>query len=264
MENVFVCDYSCEFDDWIQKKVFDKHKEIVGMDSEWSTQYTFAGIHLVQLCTDEDVCILSLHNFIQMFSDNFVKLLESKSILKIVFSFFNDWKRWIRMASTKIVINHFVDLQASIMNHEPSFFPENTIPSLKQVTELFLPGQVLEKREEVRSSSWDVWPLSEEQIRYASKDVEILLPLHQQMVEQGIRLPSLSTTKEKHKHFLQTPFRVYLEQRNRQRSSPPREPSTSSCTCHWVPPHLCPPYITKSGLFIPPTSPLHPGMSIEK
>ncbi|XP_037990408.1 Werner syndrome ATP-dependent helicase isoform X3 [Motacilla alba alba] len=138
----------------------------VGFDIEWPPSYTrgkVARTAVIQMCVAEDRCYLFHVSSMAGFPKGLKRLLEDETIKKVGVGIEGD--QWKLMSDFEIKLKSFVEL-ADVANEKLKCKETWSLNGL--VKHLF--GRQLLKDQSVRCSSWDKFPLTEEQKLYAATD----------------------------------------------------------------------------------------------
>jgi hypothetical protein len=158
---------------------------LIAIDSEWNPEGTTSDCSIVQIGTLTDIYIVDMLNTNEVVKERLYAMLQNDSITKICFGM--DISECFRIGSDCINV---IDLQETAKDLYTNF--ANTFPSLSTVTSLVL-LQKLNKSKEFQAGDWNLRPLTDEQMIYATNDVSVLLDLHQCMS----KIPSKNIYLEK-------------------------------------------------------------------
>ncbi|XP_014740421.1 PREDICTED: Werner syndrome ATP-dependent helicase isoform X6 [Sturnus vulgaris] len=138
----------------------------VGFDIEWPPSYTkgkMSKTAVIQMCVAEDRCYLFHISSMAGFPKGLKRLLEDETIKKVGVGIEGD--QWKLMSDFEIKLKSFVEL-ADVANEKLKCKETWSLNGL--VKHLF--GRQLLKDQSVRCSSWEKFPLNEEQKLYAATD----------------------------------------------------------------------------------------------
>ncbi|KAM7053390.1 bifunctional 3'-5' exonuclease/ATP-dependent helicase WRN isoform 4-T4 [Acridotheres tristis] len=138
----------------------------VGFDIEWPPSYTkgkMSKTAVIQMCVTEDRCYLFHISSMAGFPKGLKRLLEDETIKKVGVGIEGD--QWKLMSDFEIKLKSFVEL-ADVANEKLKCKESWSLNGL--VKHLF--GRQLLKDQSVRCSSWEKFPLNEEQKLYAATD----------------------------------------------------------------------------------------------
>ncbi|KAI1238695.1 hypothetical protein IHE44_0013435 [Lamprotornis superbus] len=138
----------------------------VGFDIEWPPSYTkgkMSKTAVIQMCVTEDRCYLFHISSMAGFPKGLKRLLEDETIKKVGVGIEGD--QWKLMSDFEIKLKSFVEL-ADVANEKLKCKETWSLNGL--VKHLF--GRQLLKDQSVRCSSWEKFPLNEEQKLYAATD----------------------------------------------------------------------------------------------
>ncbi|XP_056345856.1 bifunctional 3'-5' exonuclease/ATP-dependent helicase WRN isoform X2 [Oenanthe melanoleuca] len=138
----------------------------VGFDIEWPPSYTkgkMSKTAVIQMCVTEDKCYLFHISSMAGFPKGLKRLLEDETIKKVGVGIEGD--QWKLMSDFEIKLKSFVEL-ADVANEKLKCKETWSLNGL--VKHLF--GRQLLKDPSVRCSSWEKFPLNEEQKLYAATD----------------------------------------------------------------------------------------------
>ncbi|XP_032916258.1 Werner syndrome ATP-dependent helicase isoform X3 [Catharus ustulatus] len=138
----------------------------VGFDIEWPPSYTkgkMSKTAVIQMCVAEDKCYLFHVASMAGFPKGLKRLLEDETIKKVGVGIEGD--QWKLMSDFEIKLKSFVEL-ADVANEKLNCKETWSLNGL--VKHLF--GRQLLKDHSVRCSSWEKFPLNEEQKLYAATD----------------------------------------------------------------------------------------------
>ncbi|XP_062349152.1 bifunctional 3'-5' exonuclease/ATP-dependent helicase WRN isoform X4 [Cinclus cinclus] len=138
----------------------------VGFDIEWPPSYTkgkMSKTAVIQMCVAEDKCYLFHISSMAGFPKGLKTLLEDETIKKVGVGIEGD--QWKLMSDFEIKLKSFVEL-ADVANEKLKCKETWSLNGL--VKHLF--GRQLLKDQSVRCSSWEKFPLNEEQKLYAATD----------------------------------------------------------------------------------------------
>ncbi|NXD42862.1 WRN helicase, partial [Copsychus sechellarum] len=138
----------------------------VGFDIEWPPAYMkgkMSKTAVIQMCVTEDKCYLFHISSMAGFPKGLKRLLEDETIKKVGVGIEGD--QWKLMSDFEIKLKSFVEL-ADVANEKLKCKETWSLNGL--VKHLF--GRQLLKDQSVRCSSWERFPLNEEQKLYAATD----------------------------------------------------------------------------------------------
>uniref|UniRef100_A0A8C3V3I1 DNA 3'-5' helicase n=1 Tax=Catharus ustulatus TaxID=91951 RepID=A0A8C3V3I1_CATUS len=141
----------------------------VGFDIEWPPSYTkgkMSKTAVIQMCVAEDKCYLFHVASMAGFPKGLKRLLEDETIKKVGVGIEGD--QWKLMSDFEIKLKSFVEL-ADVANEKLNCKETWSLNGL--VKHLF--GRQLLKDHSVRCSSWEKFPLNEEQKLYAATDAYV-------------------------------------------------------------------------------------------
>lgn len=156
---------------YIVDKWIDFKDKTIAIDSEWSPDGLTSSISIVQIGTINDTFIIDLMKCGDVVKERLYSILTDDTILKICFGIDNS--ECFRIGSD---ILNVIDLQ-EIAKDTISLFSSGNAPSLGTVTSVIL-GKKLNKSKEYQAGDWNMRPLSDEQLLYASNDVSVLIELY--------------------------------------------------------------------------------------
>ncbi|KAM4708899.1 bifunctional 3'-5' exonuclease/ATP-dependent helicase WRN [Discoglossus pictus] len=167
---------------------------VLGFDIEWPTKYAKGKngkVALVQICASEKKCYLFHVSSMTVFPKGLKRLLEDESIRKVGVGIEGD--QWKLMSDCDVKLKGFIEL-TDLANKKLKCKEKWSLNGL--IKHLF--RKQLLKDNSVRCSSWDVFPLNEEQKLYAASDAYAGLIIYQKLESMDENeMMSLCLPKEK-------------------------------------------------------------------
>ena len=149
-----------------------KNIDIIGIDTEFSRHYTYyPKLSLIQIVYKYNnidyIYIIDIQKINSI--EPFVYILKSKKIKKIFFSCSQDLDAFLYYTK---YINNIDDIQL-IMDFSGFTADLSYQSAIKNILNIDF-----KKNKHIQSSNWEIRPLTEEQIEYASKDVVYIFDLY--------------------------------------------------------------------------------------
>ncbi|XP_072440024.1 bifunctional 3'-5' exonuclease/ATP-dependent helicase WRN [Chiloscyllium punctatum] len=163
-----VCSYEANDCSFLSEDLrsFITKQSAIGFDIEWPPTYIkgkVGKVALIQLCASEKKCYLFHISSMSGFPSGLKRLLEDEAIKKVGVGI--DGDHWKLMRDYDVKLKGFVEL-TDMANQKLKCAERWSLNGLVQ----HLCGKQLWKDASVRCSDWDMFPLSDEQQRYAATD----------------------------------------------------------------------------------------------
>ncbi|XP_028921537.1 Werner syndrome ATP-dependent helicase isoform X3 [Ornithorhynchus anatinus] len=154
---------------------------VIGFDIEWPPTYSkgkLGRVALIQLCVSDQKCYLFHISSMSGFPKGLKMLLENEAIRKAGVGIEGD--QWKLLSDFEIKLKSFVEL-ADVANEKLKCKEKWSLNSL--VKHLF--NKQLLKDKAIRCSSWDEFPLTEDQKLYAATDAYAGFIIYQKLATLG-------------------------------------------------------------------------------
>lgn len=152
---------------------------VICLDTEWKYNDMSILISIIQIATRSKVYIVDMINCSDIVSEQMTELLSDNKITKICFGLSEDESNRIGTD-----IKNVYDIQEILIGTFDNFSKCHT-PSLELSTALLLKKK-LGKSKEISLSDWNVRPLSQSQLTYASNDVTILFEIYDELLSKQL------------------------------------------------------------------------------
>jgi predicted kinase len=146
---------------------------IVGIDVEWESTDATNPISTVQIVTRTHAYVVDMLNATDIVKESVVELLVNDRVTKLFFDASN--QDIMRLQSD--IINVIDFREWAVDNLNPAW--SGSFPSLNTLCKIVLNHQL---RKEMQMSSWDIRPLSMEQLEYAAADAGCLIDIYDRVL----------------------------------------------------------------------------------
>ncbi|XP_041033594.1 Werner syndrome ATP-dependent helicase homolog isoform X2 [Carcharodon carcharias] len=163
----------------------------IGFDMEWPPTYIkgkVGKVALIQLCASVNKCYLFHISSMSGFPSGLKRLLEDEAVKKVGVGI--DGDHWKLMRDYDIKLKGFVEL-TDVANQKLKCAETWSLNGLVK----HLCGKKLWKDESIRCSNWDIFPLSDQQQRYAATDAYAGFLIYEKLNSLDIRRGKLFLNK---------------------------------------------------------------------